>query len=164
MALSLSGFLAGIGCCKHPPEPSDAEQKDGPWIIAEGKENEKPILYRVRMSIPSNVEVSEYPYLMSILWEYDQENESGMPTSKQNEQQLSFDDALDAIDNAGAGILMIVVTGNGRREWIWYVNDKTQWSQQLHKALEGHAVYPIDIEQSEDGNWETYRTFKDNLK
>ena len=137
---------------------------DDSWTIAEGLQDEMPILYRFRAGVPVGVSLPEYPYLLSILWQYEIKNPSGMPSNEQNEQQLRFDDALDQMDNIGHGTLMAVITGNGRREWIWYVNDTHEWLKKLHISLEGHPVYPLNIEQTEDIGWLTWKAICDGCK
>lgn len=134
------------------------------WVVAEGKEDNLPILYRLRQCVPDGISVKDYPFLLSILWSYETDNASGMPSNEINDQQLSFDDALDQMDNTGSGTMMLAVTGNGRREWVWYVNDPQVWLQNLHECLQGHPVYPLDIQQSEDPEWETWKTFRDSFK
>ena len=142
------------------------EQKEigDPWVLAETVEDGFPIMHRLRQCVPDGIIISEYPYLLSILWEYETEDNSGMPSEEQNEQHLNFDDALDEMDNKGSGTMMLAITGNGRKEWVWYVNDPQEWSNELHSCLQGHPVYPLDIEKSEDPEWETWKTFRDNCK
>ncbi len=134
------------------------------WTISEGLEDELPVLYRFRVGVPEGISLHEYPYLLSILWQYEIENPSGMPSKHQNEQQLGFDDALDQMDNIGHGMLMAAITGNGRREWIWYVNDTQEWLKKLHISLEWHPVYPLNIEQTEDIGWLTWKALRDGCK
>jgi hypothetical protein len=134
------------------------------WTVAEGLEDELPVIYRFRTGVPEGVSLPEYPYLLSILWQYEIENQSGMPSKEQNGQQFGFENALDQMDNIGHGTLMAVITGNGRREWIWYVNDAQEWLKKLHMFLEGHPVYPLEIEQTEDIDWLTWRAICDGCK
>ena len=142
----------------------DKKDVGDPWTIAEGNEDGLPVLYRLRGCVPDGISISKYPYLLSILWHYETKEESGMPSKDTNEQQLAFDDALDEMDNTGQGTLMLVVTGNGRREWIWYVSNPQDWLASLHTCLVGHPVYPLDIQQSEDSEWNTWKTFRDSFK
>jgi len=134
------------------------------WVIAETKEDGFPIIHRLKMSVPDGISISDYPFLLSILWEYETEDNSRMPSEEQNEQQLNFDDALDKMDNNGNGTMMLAITGNGRKEWVWYIKDPQVWSTELHECLQGHPVYPLDIEKSEDPEWETWKTFRDSCK
>ena len=133
------------------------------WVIAEGYED-LPILYRLRKCVPEGILIKDYPFLLSILWEYETDNPSGMPSNEINKLQSSFENALDQMNSSGSGIMMLVVTGNGRREWVWYVNDPQVWLQILHECLQGHPAYPLDIQQSEDPEWETWKTFRDSFK
>ncbi len=140
----------------------ERKQAGDPWVVAEGEEDGLHILSRLRNCVPDGISISKYPYLLSILWEYENDNPSGMPSDDINKQQLAFDDALDQMDNTGSGTMMLAVTGNGRREWVWYVNDPNEWLENLHKCLHSHPVYPLDIQQSEDPEWETLKAFRDS--
>lgn len=136
-----------------------------PWAIGERYEGDKPVLYRVRQAVPDGIFIKDYPYLLSILWEYEiDSNRSGMPSDEQNNQHVAFDDALDQIDNKGTGTLMVAVTGNGRKEWIWYVNDPDVWLSGLQECLQGHPVYPLDIQKSDAAGWETWKAIRDGMK
>ena len=105
-----------------------AIRPEEPWAIGERYEDDRPVLYLVRLQFTDGISIGEYPYLLSIVWEYDMKaNRSGMPSDEQNSQHVAFDDALDELDNQGAGTLMIAITGNGRKEWVWYVNDPDVW-------------------------------------
>ena len=134
------------------------------WIVSEGQEEGLPMIYRMRDIIPSAINTPEYPNLISVLWEYDFDNPSGMPSDELDKQQRAFEDALDKMDNTGIGIMMLAVTGNGRREWVWYVNDQSFWLSSMHSCLEGHPTYPIDIEKSDDPHWDTWKTFRQGAK
>lgn len=121
-------------------------------------------MYRLRNNVPDGIFIKDYPYLLSILWQYEFDEPSGMPSAEINKEQLAFDDALDEMDATGLGTMMLAITGNGRREWVWYVTDPQQWLSSLHHCLKGHPAYPLDIQQSEDRGWGTWKTFRDGMK
>ena len=140
------------------------EKNDSSWVLAEGNEDGMPMLYRMKENIPEGLLTEEYPRLISILWEYEIDNTSGMPSDILQAEQRAFDDALDEMDNKGLGIMMLAVTGNGRREWVWYTKDQNEWLSSLHHCLENHPAYPLDIEASDDPEWETWKAFRYGAK
>jgi len=103
---------------------------------------------------------SDYPCLLNVSWEY--ENENGMPSSETHQLMGDFEDALDKIDRPGIGTLMLAITGNGRREWIWYVRNPQEWQNHLDSCLDGLPEYLIKIEYSEEKDWSTWRLINDS--
>lgn len=142
----------------------DRKEVGESWVLAEDDEDGLSVIYRLRESVPDGIVIKDHSFLLSILWKYEFDGSSGIPSSELNEQQIAFDDALDGMDNTGLGIMMLVITGNGRREWVWYVTDPQQWLASLHECLTGHPVYPLDIQQSEDSEWATWKAFRDGMK
>ena len=129
------------------------------WFTAEGEEEGKPLVFRGRQNAPPGVVESDYPMLVSIFWHYEPANESGMPDNETNEAQIELEDALDALDSPGISFLMLVVTGNGRKEWHWYVSDVDTWMAKLKESLAGRAAFPIEIENSHEPDWALYHSF-----
>ena len=140
------------------------KKNEGSWVIAESKEDGFPIMYRLRTNVPDNIKIDDYPILISILWEYESDNTSGMPSDDLHEQQLKLGDALEKMDNTGIGTMMVAITGNGRKEWVWYVNNMQDWLKQLIECLKGHPAYPLDIGESQDYGWQTWSSIKNGMK
>ena len=131
---------------------------DNLYFTATGEEDGNPLIFRSLHSIPSGVEEADYPYLISIYWPY-QSQGKGMPNAETNDSQILFEDSLVHLDKLGISHLMLVVTGNGRKEWHWYAADVEHWMQLFNKALTDQPVFPIDIENSKQPNWSLYHNF-----
>jgi len=129
------------------------------YFTATGEEDGKPLIFRSIQSVPDGVKETEYPFLVSVYWPYTSENDGGMPDAATNEAQVDFEDALENLDGPGISHLMLVVTGNGRKEWHWYVKNVEDWMQQLNSALAGKPVFPIQIENSHQPAWSLYHGF-----
>lgn len=131
------------------------------WLIAESQDTELPILYRVRKALPSGMDVAAYPTLLNIYWAY--EGAHGMPAPDIRERQSLFEDALYRIDAEAIGFLMMVVTGEARKEWIYYIQDAKVFIIVFNECLAGHAPYPIELEVNSDPEWHTWRKFLADL-
>lgn len=129
------------------------------YFTATGEENGKPLIFRSIKSVPVGSKESDYPYLINVYWPYTADNEGGMPNADSNDAQIEFEDALERLDKSGISHLMLVVTGNGRKEWFWYVKDIDNWINQLNVSLAGKPVYPIQIETSHQPDWSQYHKF-----
>jgi len=130
------------------------------WAIAHAEEDGMPILFRYRNESPVK-ETAQFPFLVSILWIYDGDATTGMPDNQVLGEMERFEDALDSIDDSGAGFLMVAVTGNNRREWIWYTDDTMHFMARLNAALRGRPKFPLDLSASEDPAWLTYLAIRD---
>ena len=134
------------------------------YFTAQGEQDGKPVIYRSLERVPENQKESDYPNLINIYWPYDVDANNGMPDPTTNDNQITFEDAIESLDQNGISHLMLVVTGNGRKEWIWYVKDVESWMNQLNEKLAGHDVYPIEIEIDQDPEWSTYHNFVAGVK
>jgi hypothetical protein len=130
-----------------------------PWLIAQGEEDGLPLLFRMRELMPEGVQPDKYPHLVNILWQFDTSG-SGMPPDDVVDQMNEFEDRLDELEGAAIGYMMVSITGNGRKEWLWYVSDTDRYMQRVNRALAGAgARFPVDFQSSEDPTWETFRAF-----
>jgi|SRR5712691_2134935 len=130
------------------------------WAIAHAEEDGVPMLFRYRNDLPVK-DTAQFPLLVSILWEYDGSGSTGMPNNEVLAQMERFEDAVDPIDDSGAAFLMVVVTGNNRREWIWYTGDTTRFASLLNRTLRGRPKFPLDLSASEDPGWLTYLAIRE---
>lgn len=129
------------------------------YFTAQGKQDGKPVIYRSMEKVPEGQKESDYPTLINIYWPFEVNANNGMPDAQTNEDQITFENALEQLDQNGVSHLMLVVTGNGRKEWIWYVKDVEAWMVKFNDLLSGHKVYPVEIEINQDPEWSTYHDF-----
>ncbi|EMW0566142.1 TPA: DUF695 domain-containing protein [Vibrio parahaemolyticus] len=134
------------------------------YFTAQGEQNGNPVIYRSMENVPVGQNESDFPTLVSIYWPFKLEANNGMPDQQTNEDQVSFEDALETLDKNDVSHLMLVVTGNGRKEWLWYVKDAESWMAKLNELLIGHKVYPIEISLSLEPSWSTYHNFISGVK
>jgi hypothetical protein len=128
------------------------------YFTATGQEDGKPLIFRSITSAPKKINKGEFPSLIAISWLYEP-NEQGMPDAAINEAQIEFEDALMPLDTNHTGRQMLVVTGNGRKVWYWYVRDAAGWNLQA-RSLIGQMAYPISVTSTNDDDWSFYERFK----
>jgi hypothetical protein len=134
-------------------------QKDR-WAISHAEEDGVPVLFRYRNDLPVK-DTTKFPYLVSILWQYDGSQNGGMPDEMTLAHINRVEDALDAIDASGEAFLMVAVTGNNRREWIWYTDDRDRYMALVNRVMPKQARFPLDFATSEDPSWLTYLSIRD---
>ena len=61
------------------------------WIVAKAEINGKPRILRFRENTPENIKQEDYPFLITILWEYQEVNDSGMPPNEVAREQDAFE-------------------------------------------------------------------------
>lgn len=134
---------------------------DEVWFTATAEQDGRTVIFRARKEAPCGIDTEDYPYYVSVFWPYKPANDGGMPDGDTNADHIVFEDTLIPLDLEGYSQLMLVITGNGSKEWIWYVRDFDDWIGRLNAALSGHPVYPIDIEYQLDPEWSIHQGFID---
>lgn len=136
---------------------------DDIYFTATGQEDGMPLIFRSLKDVPEGVNQADFPNLISIIWRYNADTNNGMPNADENNAQVAFEDALEHLDVNKISRLMLVVTGNGRKEWHWYVRDAEGWTGKLNRALVGQSPYPIEITHTLEPDWSLYRNFVTNV-
>lgn len=132
------------------------------YFTAKGFENGKVLVFRGKYA--EGIVKSNYPYLLRIYWYYSDINKSGMPDSPTMGAQFAFEEDISKLDTKDLGQLVLVVTGNSRKEWVWYVKNPIIWKKKLNQALKGKKIYPIKIVETYQPDWDLYSDFMKNLK
>lgn len=129
------------------------------WATATGGEKNLPIVFRFRQHMPVSINgLNDFPFLIHVRWRYDGTGNNGMPSRDDNRRQIELEDAIASLDEQdGLGYLMLVVTGNSRKEWIFYSSDIPAWLNRFNELLASHPRYPVEIETSTDQEWSTWK-------
>lgn len=131
------------------------------YFTATGEEDGRPLIFRSLKAVPAGVTEADLPTRVSVTWRY--VSDSGMPDAEDNNAQIDFEDALEPLDENGTSRLMLVVTGNGRKEWHWYVRDLESWMDQFNRQLADQPCFPLDIANTYEPGWDLYKDFIENV-
>ena len=147
---------------------ADAQWSDNQWSVAQAERNGQPLLIRYRSQRPAGVKPASYPCLISATWSY-QANEVGLPASEETERMAQFEDAVDdalasVLEVSPSAYLMVVLTGNGERDWLWYSREEAETMRQVNQALKGHKPYPVQFAVQQDRTWRAYAQFEAGSK
>ena len=97
--------------------------------------------------------------LIRLIWQH--YGEAGMPHSETCQRMDALEDAIAlAGETDGFASLVLVSTGENRREWTYYVGPTTEFMNRLNCGLADQPRYPIEIRISEDPEWEEFAKFK----
>lgn len=132
------------------------------WCLATGEDEGNALIYRIRLNAPTFAHKSDFHYLLLFLWAYDAPSCQGMPSNEDAERMTDLENLIQpAIEDAGQGFLAAIVTGNGIREWQWYVRQPDAILALVNKALGHLETYPIEISFQDDPDWSIYGQFLD---
>jgi hypothetical protein len=131
------------------------------WTVAQAEKNGLPMLIRFRSERPQGVQSASYPFLISATWSYSQANPAGMPSSEELESMSRFEDALEAaLETSQSAYLMVILTSNGDRDWLWYSRSEEETMRLVNQALKGHTKYPVQFAIQKDPGWKAYGQFE----
>lgn len=140
-------------------EANKSPSAEEEWTVARGEKNGQPLLLRYRNERPTGVEPAAFPFLLSATWAYEP-NEFGLPETDEMERMGKFEDALtSALEGSRTAHLMVVMTGGGERDWLWYTCEEEAAMEQVNRALKGHKPYPVQFAVQKDRAWRAYSQF-----
>ena len=128
------------------------------WEIVKAVNPEKgqAQVFRLRKTKPHGTHVRSLLTALSIRWSYDPA--SVFPKGEEKEAILKFERATDRLtEENGHSELVLVATGMGVKEWLYYVDDPSLFMATLKDVLGGEEPYPISVEWYEDPQWNLWR-------
>jgi hypothetical protein len=130
---------------------------DNQWWLARTTENGNELLFRVRATFPDEATIARYPYLAIVDWVY-QPRPDGMPNRDTSEQMYALEDLLEEkLENVGAATLAFTRTGNGKRQWNYYVADRNTFKAAISAETRDKHNFPVHIHFVSDPSWQALR-------
>jgi len=129
-----------------------AAPSDG-WFAAKGETNGNLLIVRAKESLPDVNTRKVFPWLTVITWEYPLRS-GGLPEPSVNDQIEVFESTTESkLEKAGLCVLAIIQTGNGKKEWSYYIQDREKFMEAFNKSFDGKPALPIKIEFYNDPDW-----------
>lgn len=130
------------------------------WHLFAAKNADGVIIVRLRVEKPTLHDIHLYQSSVVVKWEYESEDQSGMPSDVEKELMDEFEVATDELTRYnGNSYLVVVATGLGVREWIYYGKDYEAFIDKLNACLRGYEKFPIEIEHYDDPEWKNWEDF-----
>jgi hypothetical protein len=130
--------------------------------MATGEDDGKPLIFRIRNGAPAFATKATFPKLLAVSWQFDPTTNNGMPPRDAVERMQQFENLLAPVfSNARQAFLTVVVTGNGVREWQWYVKDPEKVMNLVNETLGELDPFPVQFSFQEDPAWQGYSQFLD---
>jgi hypothetical protein len=160
--IALTLGVALITCALAAAETAPAKLANIGWLVGESKQNDKVLLLKVRNEIPASASPAKYPTAIEMHWKYTSDSR-GMPAESVLSQFARFEADVDPLQGDRLGYLMVIVTGNGERRWLWYVADPAAFAAGLSRLIPGHP-FPITLNAAAiEPDWKTYRTMREKI-
>src|SRR4026209_848425 len=106
---------------------------DDPWSVAQHEKNGKPFVVSYRTERPQGIQTAAFPFLLSATWTY-QPDEFGLAAAEGMERMDKIEDALaSALETSQTAYLMVILTGNGERDWLWYTTGEEVAMRQVNR-------------------------------
>jgi hypothetical protein len=161
LAIALGAAFIASALAAETPAP--AKPVSIGWIGTMMTMHDSLLFVKVRNEIPAEVEPAKYANVIEIQWKF-VPDEKGLPTNRILAQLEKLEADLDPIQGDRAGYLMMIVTGNGERTWLWYVADLQAFGAELNRLLPDHP-YPITLKATgKEPDWTTYRAMRMRVK
>src|SRR5258708_17182227 len=133
--LIASGLIAATPASDKPPNIG--------WVVTISKVEGHLLSVKVRNTLPAEAQPAKYPNAIEMHWKYPPDDK-GLPSEKVLTQIAKLEAAVDPIQGDRVGYLMMIVTGNGERTWLWYVADPKAFGSALNRPVPGHR-FPLTL-------------------
>jgi len=145
---------------KSPESPEPAEATG---IIARKDEDGFPVIFKLVNELPDAPIREALPWLTVISWKYDGASRNGMPPNDVNQRMIILENAIDGLVAAGFMRHAYSRTGNGLKEFAYYIHDRDAFIGQFNAALAAHAPYPIAIDFYSDPEWQDFKVILESI-
>jgi uncharacterized protein DUF695 len=116
------------------------------WSLSVGEEKGETVVVRTRTRPPAGMDPNAYPHAVELIWRFDGAATAGMPTPEVHQLLMDCEGLLHVLERSGSGMLGLSITGNGRREWVWYVRDPALFSRQVEDLVSAsRRAFPLEV-------------------
>jgi len=123
------------------------------WAGAEAEYDRHPLLIRFR-EIPQRFPKSKYPERLNVFWKMSEPDENGLATEEESHRLAAFEDYLvDSVERDGHSILVVVLTSNGEKEFVFHTADVPGFISRLNNIPQEEERFPITIQRFSDPDW-----------
>ena len=115
------------------------------------------MLIRIRQNLRPLAGHPQLPHRLRIVWEYEPENDSGVPSSDELGRMRDCEELLvTAFEQDNQAILTHVLTCDGLRQWVFFSSDLQESAKRINNALPHDEPYPIELTAEPDPEWSEY--------
>jgi len=134
--------------------------KESKWTILQGEENGRPMFVRRNESAKQLMGHKDYSYRIGFAIPLRNPNFEGLPSNEEMEMLNSIEDVLSKeIEKDKNSLLVLVITTNGMREFVYYTKRPDIIKQAVEKIQAQFVPHEVQHYVKEDPEWEVYKEF-----
>lgn len=143
----------------------DELNEEARGIIGEYYEGEYPVIVKFVNELPAADIQKQMTSLTIVSWQYDGDDNNGMPPQEVNEKMIMLEVALEKMMHVTKQYVHAYSrTGNNLKELVYYSVGLDGFMASLNEALKGHERYPIDIDFYDDAEWTELKQLIEDFK
>lgn len=130
------------------------------WTTPTSADNGNRVIVTGRRNVEPVMNSGKFTDRVEITWRYEPEKD-GMPDYKTSTLMESVSDALaNAFNKDQAAILTGIYTGDGERNWIFYVRNLNKFQFLINSTLSSFELLPLEIYAEKDDEWGEYNEMR----
>jgi hypothetical protein len=130
---------------------------DGPWVVAEGHHDGKPMLVRIHDGYRGFNGVASYEHQIGIAVRLQMPEPDGLPSGDEDMKLSGIEDALcELLEQDAESLFVAVVTTGGMREFVFYTNAPELIRLRVDALRPTAAGYDLQLMVQPDKRWEVY--------
>ena len=130
------------------------------WIVVQQAAADDGLHLLRIMDVGEKFLFRNYAERCSILWEYAELDEQGLPSATELARMKDFENALCEVMQADhSALLVMVFTEPSHREFIWLARNKTVFHNHLNSAEGLGEKLPITLDHVTDPHGEFYLSY-----
>lgn len=137
---------------------ASAEEHADIWVVLQYETDGYPVVMKAMQDLPPASVQEKFPWLTVVSWNYDRDDNNGVPLAAINEQMIALEDAIHTLEKDGLCLQVYSKTGNGLKELVYYIGDRDVFMAGFNNVLADHPPYPLDIVFYEDAQWSDLQT------
>jgi hypothetical protein len=137
-----------------------ADRVEPRWAVAQGEYNGKPMIVGINKSAAQFVGDNHYTHRVGCAVPFHESDDNGFPSSPELPQLLVLEDALcRELEQGGKSILVLRITTNGMREFVFYSGDPEFVKQRCMAVGDEITSHDFQLVIEPDPDWTVYRQF-----
>lgn len=126
------------------------------WTLAKCEHDGHPLLIRFRQ-FDASFHREVFPDRLNIFWTMSQPDKNGLASDAESVLLQSFEDNLVALTGvAPIAVLAVVLTCNGKREFVFHARDASRFLESVNAIPQGAEPFPIKIQRHHDPGWKYF--------
>jgi hypothetical protein len=140
-------------------QPND--KADALWLTAMAEYEGQPLALRVRRRADNTENRAEFPRLALVSHALAEVSSNGLPSPTYNDSLADFDgDIHTALERDGAGLVVLVETFAGKRNYYAYVAENGPVQRRLAELQQRYPQHTVSLRGAADPGWSLYADYR----